>query len=83
MTQKVFTVNAPLSGTFYRCPTPEEPPYVELGDKVDPGQVVCIVESMKIFNEVRVERKGVVKKIFIEDEDPVMIIQPMFELEAK
>ena len=58
MSDNIFTVNAPLSGTFYRCPSPDEPPYVEEGQEVNPGQVVCIVESMKIFNEVRVERKG-------------------------
>ena len=82
MSDNIFTVNSPLSGTFYRCPSPEEPPYVEVGQEVNPGQVVCIVESMKIFNEVRVERKGVIQKILLEDEDPVMINQPMFEVEA-
>lgn len=83
MGQTVFTVNAPLSGTFYRRPSPEEPPYVEEGDEVISGQVVCIVESMKIFNEVRVERKGIILKILIEDEEPVRINQPMFELEGR
>ncbi len=83
MSNKVFTVDAPLSGTFYRRPSPEEPLYVEEGDEVNPGQVLCIVESMKIFNEVRVERNGIIVKVLIEDEDPVMIRQPMFELEAK
>ncbi len=83
MSNKVFTVNAPLSGTFYRRPSPEEPLYVEEGDEVNPGQVLCIVESMKIFNEVRVERNGIIVKVLIEDEDPVMIRQPMFELEAR
>ena len=82
MSNASFTVNAPLSGTFYRCPSPEEPPYVEEGDEVNPGQVICIVESMKIFNEVRVERKGVILKVLIEDEDPVAINQPMFEVKA-
>ena len=82
MSNRVFTVNAPLSGTFYRRSSPEDPPYVEEGTEVRSGQVLCIVESMKIFNEVRVERKGIVRKILIEDEDPVLINQPMFELEA-
>lgn len=82
MSGKVFTINAPLSGTFYRRPSPEEPPYVEEGDEIKPGTVVCIVESMKVFNEVRTERGGVIRKILIEDEDPVMINQPMFEVEA-
>ncbi len=83
MSDNIFTVNAPLSGTFYTCPSPEEPPYVEVGQEVNPGQVVCIVESMKIFNEVRVERKGIIQKILLEDEDPVMINQPMFEVKEK
>lgn len=82
MEKKIFTINSPLSGTFYRRPSPEEPIYVEEGDIVQPGGVVCIVESMKVFNEVRTERKGIVRKVLIEDEDPVMINQPMFELEA-
>jgi acetyl-CoA carboxylase biotin carboxyl carrier protein len=82
MIGKIFTINSALSGTFYRRPSPEEPPYVEEGDEVKPGQVVCIVESMKIFNEVRAERKGIIRKILIEDEDPVLIHQPMFEVEV-
>lgn len=82
MDNRLFTVNSPLSGTFYRRPSPEELPYVEVGDEVKPGQVLCIVESMKIFNEIRVERRGIVRRILIEDEEPVMINQPMFELEA-
>lgn len=82
MSNKVFTIDAPLSGTFYRRPSPEEPPYVEEGDEIQAGTVVCIVESMKVFNEVRSERKGIIRKILIEDEDPVMINQPMMEVEA-
>jgi acetyl-CoA carboxylase biotin carboxyl carrier protein len=82
MNGKIFTINSVLSGTFYRRSSPEEPPYVEEGDKVNPGQVVCIVESMKIFNEVRVERRGIIRKILIEDEDTVLIHQPMFEVEV-
>jgi acetyl-CoA carboxylase biotin carboxyl carrier protein len=82
MDKKFFTINSPLSGTFYRKPSPEEPSYIEEGGEIQPGTVVCIVESMKVFNEVRAERKGVIRKILIEDEDPVMINQPMFEGEA-
>lgn len=83
MRDNVFTINAPVSGTFYRRPSPEEPPYVEEGGEIKPGDVVCIVESMKVFNEVRTERKGVIRKILIEDEDPVLINQPMFEVEPR
>jgi len=82
MGDKVFHVEAPLAGTFYRRASPEEDPYVEIGGKVKKGDVLCIVETMKIFNEVRTEKDGVIREILIEDEDPVMIHQPMFKIEA-
>lgn len=82
MSKQTITINAPLSGTFYRQSSPGEPCYVEEGDAVEPGDVLCIVESMKIFNEVRAEHKGIVKKILVEDEDAVMINQPLFEVET-
>lgn len=78
---KVVTINAPISGTFYRRPSPEEAPYVEEGDEVNSETVVCIVESMKVFNEVRAEVRGVVKRVLVEDEEPVKINQPLFEVE--
>lgn len=78
---KEFTINAPLSGTFYRCPSPEDPPYVEVGDRIEKGMVLCIVETMKIFNEVRAERKGIIREILLEDEDSVMTGQPLFKVE--
>jgi acetyl-CoA carboxylase biotin carboxyl carrier protein len=81
MNGKTFTINAPLTGTFYRRPSPDDPPYVEEGEEIGPGKVLCIIESMKVFNEVRTEKKGIVRRILIEDEDPVMINQPMFEIE--
>ena len=81
MSNKIYTINSPVSGTFYRRPSPEDPCYVNEGDKVRPGDVTCLVESMKVFNEVRTERGGIVKKILIEDEDSVMTSQPMIEIE--
>ncbi len=81
MAEKIFTIHAPLSGTFYRRPSPDEPIYVEEGEEIRAGSVLCIIESMKVFNEVRSERRGIVRRILIEDEDPVMIHQPMFEIE--
>ena len=81
MSNKIYTINSPLSGTFYRRPSPEDPCYVNEGDKVQAGDVTCLVESMKVFNEVRTERQGIVKKFLIEDEDPVMTNQAMIELE--
>jgi len=74
-------LTAPLTGTFYRSPSPEDPPYVEVGQQVKKGDVVCIVESMKVFTELRSEWKGTVTKILVEDEDAVKIHQPLIELE--
>lgn len=82
MGNNVFTIDAPLSGTFYRRPSPDEPPYVEEGDEIQAGTVVCVIESMKVFNEVRSERRGVIRKFLIEDEESVMINQPIVEVEA-
>ena len=81
MASKKFTIDAPLSGTFYRRPSPEEDTYVEVGDHIKRGTVVCIVETMKLFNEVRSEMEGTVIEILVEDEDPVMKGQPMTKLE--
>ena len=78
--EKSYHIVSPLSGTFYGRPTPEEPPYVKEGDKIERGQVVCIVESMKIFNEVRTDRAGMIHKILVNDEDPVLINQPLIEV---
>ena len=82
MEKQQFTINAPISGTFYRQPSPEEDTYVEVGDRIEKGTVVCIVETMKIFNEVRAERAGVLKEVLVEDEDPVMTGQKMMLLEV-
>ena len=82
MGDKIFQIEAPLAGTFYRRPSPDEDIYVEVDDRVKKGDVVCIVETMKIFNEIRTEHNGIIREILIEDEDPVMIHQPMFKVEA-
>ena len=82
MSDKLFYVESPLSGTFYRSPAPDEPAYVELNQTVKPGDVVCIVESMKVFTEVRVERDGIIRKILVESEEPVRMNQALFEIEA-
>jgi acetyl-CoA carboxylase biotin carboxyl carrier protein len=82
MSKQTITINSPLSGVFYRRSSPEEPSFVEIGDKVTDGTVVCIVESMKIFNDIRVEQEGIISKILLEDESPVMKDQAMFEIEV-
>ena len=78
---KSYFINSPLSGTFYTAPTPDEPEFVALGQKVKTGDVVCIVESMKVFTEVRTEKSGIVKQILVENEDAVVLHQQLIELE--
>ena len=81
MEKVYFTINAPTSGTFYRRPSPDEDIYVEVGDKVEKSKVVCIVETMKVFNEVRSEGEGIVAEILVEDEDAVITNQAMIKIE--
>ena len=73
-------VRSPVVGTFWRRPAPGEPPFVEVGDRVEPGQVLCIVEAMKVMNEVRADRAGVVEEILAEEGQPVEYGQPLFRL---
>ncbi len=71
-------VRSPVVGTFWRRPAPGEDPFVEVGDRVVAGQVLCVVEAMKVMNEVRAERPGVVERILAEDGQPVEYGQPLF-----
>ena len=71
-------VRAPIVGTFYRAPAPDAPPYVEEGDRVEKGQVLCIIEAMKLMNEIESEVSGVVKKILVKNGEPVEYGQPLF-----
>ena len=64
-------VKSPMVGTFYRAPAPDAPPYVEMGDRVTRGQTVCIIEAMKLMNEIEAEISGVVVKILLENTQPV------------
>lgn len=75
-----FVITAPMVGTFYRAPAPDAEPFVEVGDVVEPGQTVCIVEAMKLMNEIEAERRGKIVKILVENEDPVEYGQPLFIL---
>jgi acetyl-CoA carboxylase biotin carboxyl carrier protein len=77
-----FAIEAPIVGTFYRRPAPEEDPYVEVGDRINPGDTVCIVEAMKVMNEVRTERAGVVKEVLLDDGNPVEYGQPLIILDV-
>ena len=64
-------IKSPIVGTFYRKPAPDKPPYVEVGDHVEKGQVVCIVEAMKMMNEIKSDFSGTIKSINVEDGTPV------------
>lgn len=77
-----LTITAPMVGTFYRAPAPDEEPYISVGDTILPGQTVCIIEAMKIMNEIQSEVKGRVVEILIENAEPVEYGQPLFILET-
>ena len=74
-------IASPLAGMFYRAPSPTSPPFVKEGDKVAFGDVLCIVEAMKVMNEIRADRPGLIKKIFIENGKPVSAGQDLFLVE--
>jgi len=75
------TIKSPMIGTFYRRPSPDKPIFAEVGDEVTPGKVVCIIEAMKLFNEIESEVKGKIVKILVEDASPVEYDQPLFLVE--
>lgn len=81
MSAPTHTITAPLMGTFYRAAGPGQPPLVAVGQRVAAGDVVCILESMKIFTELRTDRAGTVRAILVENEDAVMKNQPLIEIE--
>lgn len=76
-----YVVTSPIVGTFYRRPSPEEEPYVTVGDRVDAGDTVCIVEAMKVMNEVRTERAGTVEEILVEDAAAVEYGQALLRID--
>jgi len=81
MGSKTYKVTSPVMGTFYRASAPGEKPLVEVGQKVNASDVVCMIESMKIFTELRADQAGIVKKLLVEDEEPVMKNQELIEIE--
>lgn len=74
----LIMVRSPMVGTFYRSPSPDKPVFVNIGDEINPGKVVCIIEAMKLFNEIESEVKGKIVKIIAEDASPVDYNQPLF-----
>jgi len=73
-------IKSPMIGTFYRSPSPEAGSYVEIGSEVSPDTVVCIIEAMKVMNEIKAEVKGVITQILVENAKPVEFGQPMFKV---
>ena len=77
----VETIDSPLVGTFYRASSPEAQPFVKVGDKVTPDTVVGIIEAMKVMNEIKAEKSGVIKEILVENGQPVEYGQPLLVIE--
>jgi len=78
----LHVVESPMVGTFYGAPSPDAPSYVEVGDEIRVGQTLCILEAMKLMNELESEVSGTVRKILVENGDPVEYGQPLFEIET-
>jgi acetyl-CoA carboxylase biotin carboxyl carrier protein len=76
-----ITIKSPMIGTFYRASSPESPAVVNIGDEVKPGKVVCIIEAMKLFNEIESEVSGRIVKVLVENATPVEFDQPLFLVE--
>ena len=79
--ENIVYVKSPLVGTFYRAPSPESPPFVEVGSKIKKGDVLCIVEAMKVMNEIKSEVEGTIKEILVENATPVEFGQVLFVIE--
>ncbi|MDG2194352.1 MAG: acetyl-CoA carboxylase biotin carboxyl carrier protein [Polaribacter sp.] len=73
-----ITVKSPIIGTFYRKPSPDKPVFVEVGDVIKEGDVVCVIEAMKLFNEIESEVSGKIVKILVDDSTPIEFDQPLF-----
>ncbi|GJQ64239.1 MAG: acetyl-CoA carboxylase biotin carboxyl carrier protein subunit [Melioribacteraceae bacterium] len=80
---KHYEVKSPIVGTFYRAPSPDADPYIQVGDKVSSGNVLCIVEAMKLMNEIESDVAGKVVKILVENGKPVEYNQPLFIIEKE
>ncbi|RZJ73794.1 acetyl-CoA carboxylase biotin carboxyl carrier protein [Flavobacterium sp.] len=75
---KYITIKSPIIGTFYRKPSPDKPVYIEVGSNIQKGDVLCVIEAMKLFNEIESEYSGKIVKILVDDMSPVEFDQPLF-----
>lgn len=80
-TSNYITIKSPMIGTFYRSASPEKPLFVNVGDEIKPGSVLCIVEAMKLFNEIESEVSGRIVKVLVDNASPVEYDQPLFLVE--
>ena len=78
---KLITIKSPMIGTFYRSSAPDKPAFVNVGDEIKKGQTICIIEAMKLFNEIESEFSGKIVKVLVEDNTPVEYDQPLFLVE--
>lgn len=74
-------IKAPMIGTFYRASGPDKDPFVKVGDRVEVGQVICVIEAMKLFNEIESDVAGTITKVLVNDASPIEYDQPLFEVE--
>ena len=81
LSSELTSITSPMVGTFYRSPAPGKPPFIEIGQKIKAGDVVCIVEAMKMMNQVKSDVDGIVREIHIEDGQPVEFDQPLISIE--
>jgi len=81
VTSNLIEIKSPMIGTFYRAAGPDKEPFVAVGDSIEPGKVICMVEAMKLFNEIESEQSGKIVKILVEDATPVEFDQPLFLIE--
>ncbi len=78
---KGIEIKSPMVGTFYKAPSPDSPPFVKIGDNIEVGQVVCVIEAMKLMNEIKSEVKGKIVSILVENADPIEFGQTLFLVE--
>ncbi|HLT50947.1 MAG TPA: acetyl-CoA carboxylase biotin carboxyl carrier protein [Arenibacter sp.] len=76
--EKYITIKSPIIGTFYRKPSPDKPVFVEVGDTINKGDVLCVIEAMKLFNDIESEVSGKIVKVLVDDSSPVEFDQPLF-----